>query len=268
MLAREVGDNYLVGITLANLGHPMLLQGDYDRAREICVEALTLAHELGSAGVEIIPTALVNLGLAALGLGEHERAMGSFEEALVMSQKLGRKPQVIEAIEGMASLAGATGEASRAAHLWGAAEAAREVSGIVAFSPGERMMHEPHLASARAQLGDTTWDDALTEGRAMALDQATGYALLKEVPGEEADPPTIPVPQNPSGTDELTLREREVAVLVARGLTNRQVSTSLGISERTAGNHVAKILSKLGLRSRAQIASWTTEHQLLAPDQN
>jgi DNA-binding NarL/FixJ family response regulator len=53
-----------------------------------------------------------------------------------------------------------------------------------------------------------------------------------------------------------------VAVLVARGLTNRQISTRLGISERTAGNHVARILRKLGLRSRAQIAAWVTEYSL------
>jgi non-specific serine/threonine protein kinase len=66
--------------------------------------------------------------------------------------------------------------------------------------------------------------------------------------------------------DKLTRREQEVAVLVAGGLTNRQISTELGISERTVGNHVARILRKLGLRSRAQIASWTTERQLLAPD--
>jgi DNA-binding NarL/FixJ family response regulator len=58
---------------------------------------------------------------------------------------------------------------------------------------------------------------------------------------------------------DLTRREREVAALIARGLTNRQVSTELSISERTAGNHVAKILKKLGLRSRAQIVSWVSE---------
>jgi non-specific serine/threonine protein kinase len=57
----------------------------------------------------------------------------------------------------------------------------------------------------------------------------------------------------------LTPREQETALLVARGLTNRQISTKLSISERTAGNHVAKILKKLGLRSRAQIASWVSE---------
>jgi DNA-binding NarL/FixJ family response regulator len=57
-----------------------------------------------------------------------------------------------------------------------------------------------------------------------------------------------------------------VVVLVARGLTNRQISAHLGISERTAGNHVGRILGKLGLRSRAQIASWALEHGLLTPD--
>jgi DNA-binding NarL/FixJ family response regulator len=64
----------------------------------------------------------------------------------------------------------------------------------------------------------------------------------------------------------LTRREDEVAILVARGLTNRQVSTQLGISERTAGNHVARILRKLELRSRAQIAGWANESRLLTPD--
>ena len=57
----------------------------------------------------------------------------------------------------------------------------------------------------------------------------------------------------------LTPRELQIVLLLARGLTNRQLSTELSISERTAGNHVAKILKKLGLSSRAQIASWVRE---------
>ena len=65
---------------------------------------------------------------------------------------------------------------------------------------------------------------------------------------------------------KLTPREQEVAILIAQGLTNRQISTNLRISERTAGNHVAKILKKLGLRSRAQIADWAREHRSPTPD--
>jgi len=61
----------------------------------------------------------------------------------------------------------------------------------------------------------------------------------------------------------LTVREREVATLVARGLTNRHIAEELVISQRTAANHVEHILSKLGFHARAQIATWVTEHGLL-----
>jgi non-specific serine/threonine protein kinase len=92
----------------------------------------------------------------------------------------------------------------------------------------------------------------------MSLEEAAEYAL-----SEEADQPEATVAQDPSTyaepTSNLTSREREIMLLVARGLTNRQISTELSISERTAGNHVANILKKLGLRSRAQIASWVIE---------
>ncbi|HEX2742445.1 MAG TPA: BTAD domain-containing putative transcriptional regulator [Rubrobacter sp.] len=259
-LARQIGDVLRIGMTMCSLGYAALLQGDYERARALCEETLAFAHELGSAVVEIIPETLVNLGLASLGLGDHERASASFEEALTMSKSAGRKPTIINILEAMASLAGALGEASRTARLWGAAEAARELTDI-ALPPGDRALHEPYLADARLRLGEAAWEEALSEGRAMTTDQATDYAFSKE----EADPTTIPVPQKPLVADELTPREREIAILVARGLTNRQVSTRLGISERTAGNHVARILRKLGLSSRAQIATWATELHLLTP---
>jgi DNA-binding NarL/FixJ family response regulator len=56
--------------------------------------------------------------------------------------------------------------------------------------------------------------------------------------------------------DGLTRREREITVLVADGLTNRQIADVLHLAERTAENHVQHILTKLGFRNRAQIAAW------------
>ena len=99
----------------------------------------------------------------------------------------------------------------------------------------------------------------------MSLEEAADYALSRD----QVDPSSAPVTRDPSAGEpapHLSGREREVVVLVARGLTNRQVSSRLGISERTAGNHVGRILRKLGLRSRGLIASWALEHELLAPD--
>ena len=58
----------------------------------------------------------------------------------------------------------------------------------------------------------------------------------------------------PQAADALTEREREVLVLVAQGLSNRQIADALVISERTAGTRVSNRLSKLGVAARAQAA--------------
>jgi non-specific serine/threonine protein kinase len=256
-MAREAEDAYRVTGSLVAMQYVAVLQGNYERATALYEEALAVARELGNASVEIIPEALVNLGLAALGQGDHQRAVMSFKEALVMSQNTERRSTVINALEGMASVAGAMGEATRTAHLWGAAEASREITGI-ALPPGDRALHEPHLSAARSLLEDVAWEELLAEGRAMSLEEAAEYALSSEMTDR-----TTPRPEEtPDGEplSELTRREQEVALLVSRGLTNRQIASELSISVRTAGNHVAKILSKLGLRSRAQIASWAIEN--------
>jgi DNA-binding CsgD family transcriptional regulator len=61
-----------------------------------------------------------------------------------------------------------------------------------------------------------------------------------------------------AGSPRLTPREREVADLVAQGLTNREIAKQLFLSERTAQNHVQHILTKLDLSNRSQIAVWAT----------
>jgi DNA-binding CsgD family transcriptional regulator len=60
--------------------------------------------------------------------------------------------------------------------------------------------------------------------------------------------------------DALTARAREVAALVARDYSNREIAASLVIAEGTAINHVKHILGKLDLSSRAQIAAWAVRH--------
>jgi pimeloyl-ACP methyl ester carboxylesterase/DNA-binding CsgD family transcriptional regulator len=54
----------------------------------------------------------------------------------------------------------------------------------------------------------------------------------------------------------LTPRQREVAALVAEGLTNRDIAGRLGITERSAESHLERIRLRLGFRSRAQVAAW------------
>ena len=69
----------------------------------------------------------------------------------------------------------------------------------------------------------------------------------------------------PQRSSPLSAREEEVAALIARGLTNRQIAAELVIAERTAGSHVAHILDKLGFTTRAQIAAWAAKRGLAGP---
>ena len=66
-----------------------------------------------------------------------------------------------------------------------------------------------------------------------------------------------------AGVDALTTRERQVLVLVAAGLSNRELAHRLSISERTARTHVSSILDKLGLRSRTQAALYAIQEGLV-----
>jgi DNA-binding CsgD family transcriptional regulator len=64
----------------------------------------------------------------------------------------------------------------------------------------------------------------------------------------------------------LSRREREVAVLVARGLSNRQIADDLSIAPATAERHVTNILNKMGFHSRVQVAAWAATHDQLRPE--
>ncbi len=86
----------------------------------------------------------------------------------------------------------------------------------------------------------------LAEGATWTLQQALVRAL-----GES------PVTPEPTPAESvLTRREREVAELVAQGLSNRRIAAVLTLSMRTVDGHVEHILTKLGFGSRSQVAAW------------
>jgi DNA-binding NarL/FixJ family response regulator len=80
---------------------------------------------------------------------------------------------------------------------------------------------------------------------------ATATAMCEEIDGGRMKPV--------EALDDLTARERDVALLVARGLSNRQIADELFIGERTVETHVGNVLGKLGFSSRTQIATWVVD---------
>jgi pimeloyl-ACP methyl ester carboxylesterase/DNA-binding CsgD family transcriptional regulator len=94
---------------------------------------------------------------------------------------------------------------------------------------------------------------------------ATGWRLHRVVQGPHPmhDAPTAFEETAARPPAALSRREREVVILVARGLSNRQVASELSISPATVERHVANIFGKLGFHSRAQVAAWAVAHDLL-----
>ena len=76
---------------------------------------------------------------------------------------------------------------------------------------------------------------------------------------------TRPTPTNTPQVDELTSRERDTLLLLARGLSNAEIANELFVSPETVKTHVSNILMKLGLRDRIAAVIWAYEHGLVSP---
>jgi ATP/maltotriose-dependent transcriptional regulator MalT len=136
---------------------------------------------------------------------------------------------------------------------------ALESAGKIRFRPELALTH-PRLAELLLEEGDDPRSEALEH-----LDAAIpkmqkmhvrprlerGLALRQKLTAAAALEPA-----RQSGSDALTVREREIASLMANGLSNHDISVRLVITEGTVDFNVKHILGKLGFRSRAQVAGW------------
>jgi non-specific serine/threonine protein kinase len=105
------------------------------------------------------------------------------------------------------------------------------------------------VARTRTALGAARFDAAFAEGQALTQDDAVQVALTGSIAARVAE----------SGP-ALSRREREVVLLLARGLSNREIADAMVVSQLTAATHVRNILRKLGLDRRTQVATWAAEH--------
>ena len=258
-LSRRIGDKPNTAGTLHNLAEVERQRGNYQRAKALGMESIALAREIGDKWR--LARIVGWVGLAAVWSGdEHDLAEGLLEEALALDRELGSWSYGAFCLESFAGLAGARGQEARAARLWGAAEAVRTNIGAPRPLDDTVLLYESSMAAARAQLGEEAWEAAFAEGRTMSAEEAAEYALSEKVAHVSERP------RAGSGKSRaLTRREREVADLVAQGLSTRQMAQQLVLSERTVDKHVANLLKKLNLRSRNQVAVRMAGHKAQTP---
>jgi predicted ATPase/DNA-binding CsgD family transcriptional regulator len=227
------------------------VRGDYERAVALMEEAHALTVEQGDPWS--IAFAQSILGNLTLMRGELERADALQRESLALRHAIGDPVGVGRCLDALGWVAQTRHQSARAARFFGAANALRERVGASAHWPW-RGEHEKYLTAARAELGEAAFTLAWAEGRGLPQDEAVAYGLQ---PAAEPMRASVPYTARPhAGRGDLSRRELEVATLIARGLTNRSIAASLIISEWTVDTHVRHILTKLELRSRAQVAAW------------
>jgi DNA-binding NarL/FixJ family response regulator len=219
---------------------------DLDAVASAAEQGARLAREAGD--LYVLQIMWLNLGSATLIAGDLDSAKPILIDALRASHQIDDRVAQFYLLDALGCHAALSGDAARAARLFGAADTVR--AGV-----GANVMPflAPSLAHARERaiqaLGAAKFDEAFDAGR--LLDRNDGVRLGLGASGDGAD-----AASDVGGTGVLGKREAEVARLVADGLSNKQIAKRLFISERTVDSHVRNILNKLGFGSRAQIAAW------------
>jgi predicted ATPase/DNA-binding CsgD family transcriptional regulator len=242
---RQRGDR-LAAFALSDLGVAVMLSGDLERAVRIYEHALSMTEPDGDPWTR--GHCLWGLGVARWMMGDNEEAEVAEIEAIRLLSGLGEGTGVALCLDALAWTSASQSEFERSARLQGTA--------LAAWESVPRQRPEPvRPYAARCEemtqsgIGTDRWGVLIEEGR--RLEPAAAVTLAMREEGSAAT-------NRRTGGSGSTLTERElqVAELVAKGMTDREIAAELVISQRTAESHVQHILTKLGFRSRAQIAAW------------
>jgi predicted ATPase/DNA-binding CsgD family transcriptional regulator/Tfp pilus assembly protein PilF len=271
-----LSDNNRWGVAQVEYGMGTLARarGDAEMAVRYFKDAMQIFREL-DAWPEIA-RCQAGVGWIAVTRGDFGVARESLTEGLRLNRACGQRLGMARGLEAFAALAAARQQPEQAARLAGASCQLRESLGHGA-GIGPRI--EEVLEYARGRLGPAGAAALFAEGREITVEAAVNFALGsdQEQPptggtgaGEPAwtDPARLgaaAAPRPDAGgahraPNPLTRREHEIVLLIARGLSNREIADELVISPATAARHVANILAKLGFTSRTQVASWATRH--------
>lgn len=182
-------------------------------------------------------------------------------ESLDLQTEIGNRQGMVECLVAFAGLALQSAPAEHAVELLFAAEAL--LADLDApLAPVDALDFEQDRARGKAILNERARAEAERRGRALSLTEALALARSHLASRPRTAGPTPPS-NAPGG---LSPRELEVVTLIAKGRSNREIATALTITEKTAANHVEHIMTKLDLRSRAQMAVWAIQQHSMASD--
>jgi len=245
-LARSLGDRFRIMRQCYLLGTIRRLLGDYSAAVELFAEAAPLldAQDPWTRAWEwMFP------GDLAVDQGQYARAAELYQQALDYNQRVSHRGGVSWVTQRLGILVIRMGDPRRGVRILAATQA---ISAPMLRGNVPELAYERRRALDDARVvGDDAFAAEYSSGQALTLEEAALLAL-QDAPIEHAA----------SALDgPLTPRQLEVAMLIARGLTNRQIGERLVVSTHTVERHVENILQKLRLASRTEIAVWMVERE-------
>ena len=187
-----------------------------------------------------------------LARGDYQKARVAEAESLAARVALKNRPAIAVNLKVIGIADAATGNAARAIVLFAGAAAIEETTSPTWQRHWADAYHRA-VAGARESLGPR-FLELQAFGRALAEAEVVKIALLAAS--------AVPLPDRAAGlavrpgSRALTPREGQVSELITEGLTNQEIAVRLGIARRTADAHAEHIMTKLGVRSRAQVAAW------------
>jgi DNA-binding CsgD family transcriptional regulator/tetratricopeptide (TPR) repeat protein len=250
-LAREIGSLHWIRTASGFLASTYITRGDLAQAQAVLDAALSTEDAAQTLGQRLAWCARAELALAR---GEPHVALHVTGKLAAFVASEGGAPLRLRFLRGEILMA-----------LQDLAEAEKElrVARDVALALGAKpLLWRIHLALARLYAAQARSDKAELERVAA---QVITDSLADAIPDGRVrshflHEATAIIPTSYQRADDqtggLTARELEVAGLIAQGKTNRELATLLQVSERTVETHVGNILSKLGFKSRTQIAVW------------
>lgn len=214
--------------------------------RALAATHLSGARDRSSEPLVPFHFAIATLWLARIAADEHrtDEAWELAHQALAVAHSSGNRVLVPAAVETLAAIAGATGRASVAARLLGAASRIR-AERVVIDSPPDENWRMSASTQACQSLGDEDFDRFWAEGREQSEEELISYAQRGR--GTRGRPAI--------GWDSLTPAERRVIDLVIAGCTNAEVSQRLFVSINTVRTHLSHVYTKLGVANRTELAA-------------
>jgi DNA-binding CsgD family transcriptional regulator len=247
-IAETLKDQFFIASFQCNIANIYIHLGRHSEAIPALEQCLANTEALEYPYLRAWTLAI--LADARLGLNEREAAAQALRDCLLMTESFGDNNLKIEALTVSAALCAAAGKPDAAAKIMSSLDTML-VQAKGRRTPYDQAEYEALIRQTRLQQSKDRFEDAWARGRSMPVKEALAFA------SKQIDEQLL----NAAREDSLlTVREKEVLLLLSKGKSNDEIAGELVVVVKTVEKHVGNILLKLGVKNRTEAAAWAMKN--------